>query len=946
MEISKRYNPEEYEKKWAERWVKTEVFASKPNNKPPFSIVIPPPNVTGVLHMGHALNNVIQDIIIRFNKITGHNTMWMPGTDHGGIATQNVVERQLYEEGKTRHDLGRDDFLKRMWSWKEESGGTIIEQLKCIGCGCDWDRLRFTMDEYCSLAVLEAFKQLFDEGLIYRGKRMTNWCPRCHTALADIEVEHEEKDSHLWHIKYPIVDSEDHVIVATTRPETMLGDTAVAVNPKDERYTYLIGKEVVLPLTGRKIKIVADEFVDMEFGTGCVKVTPAHDPNDNELAKRHGLNSHTVIDKDGKMTNGVNFVNGEVAKEATKYFDKDRFECRKMVIADLQENGLIEKIENYRHAVGTCYRCATVIEPLNTRQWFLKMKDMAARAAEATRDGRVAFHPGNWQKPYLNWLDNIQDWCLSRQIWWGHRIPIWYCTDCNSKKIYIVLNEKFISDRNDIKLDENTENTYQSWKNSGMGHEEIVSNASSIYIVEDAEPLTCPEKCPSCSSTDFIQDPDVLDTWFSSALWPFSTLGWPNDNEDLKYYYPTDVLVTGHEILYLWVARMVMMGLKMMDGIPFKNVNIHGIIRDEKGNKMSKSKGNVINPLDIVAQYGTDSLRFALAKSAVPGRDIQLSDDDFIGARNFCNKIWNASRLILSNLDIKELGRLDTAEMELIDKWIIHELQETGKRVAAMFQEYNNAAASRFIYDFTWKYYCDWYLEIAKIRLYSEDDREKKTVQNILVHVLIKILNMMYPVMPFISSQLWEYIGKEIRLPSKEPLGYNGFKENIVELKKSEVADMVFLMEIVSGIRNIRGEMGVQPAEKLDARIKAEGSSAELIKKHFDYVIKLCSLRNVEVSEDSQRSPGDAVSVVGNVSVFLPMPEDLRIKEIKRIKKRITEVQKVIENSVRKLRNRDFISKAPEAVVTKVRKNEEKACEELKELEHNLTEIKNEAETG
>jgi valyl-tRNA synthetase len=875
-EIDKRYNPEKYEKEWAECWVKEKTFASSPDGQPPYTIVIPPPNVTGVLHMGHALNNVLQDIIIRVHKILGHNTMWMPGTDHGGIATQNVVEKMLMDEGITRDDLGRDKFLARMWKWKKESGETIIQQLKRLGCGCDWDRLRFTMDEQCSGAVEEAFVRLFEKGFIYRGEYMINWCPRCGTALSDIEVEHEEKKSSLWYIKYPIKRTKSaYVEVATTRPETMLGDTAVAVNPNDERYMDIIGKKVILPVIGREIEIIGDDFVDTKFGTGAVKVTPAHDPNDFEMAKRHSLESVRVIDEKGRMTDS-----------AGPYKGQDRFKCRKNLVDKLKKEGLLVKIEDYTHSVAKCYRCFSIIEPLISEQWFLKMRGLADSALDASKKHKIKFVPSRWEKPYINWLENIYDWCISRQIWWGHRIPVFYCADCDSRP-----------------------------------------------IVQKGKP----GECPSCGSKNIAQDEDVLDTWFSSALWPFSTLGWPRQTEELKYYYPTKVLVTGHEILYLWVARMVMMGLEMMGDIPFDKVNIHGIIRDEHGNKMSKSKGNVIDPMDIIKEYGTDALRFALAKSAVPGRDIQLSKDDFVEARNFANKLWNAARLILANIEIKEIQEPDMSRMELADKWILYEARRFARRIKRNYLDFNNARAARLAYEFTWSYFCDWYLEIAKLRLYSTKPG-KETTEAVLVNVLVRILGMLHPVMPFISSQLWKFLSEELRLPSDNPLGYNVFKEE-PDIDEQDVGKMNLLVGIVNGIRNARGELSIQPSVNLNAKVQASGEDKKFIEDHMDYLKLLGKLDDVRVGPDVLRGSQDTVIVSGGIPVFLTLSGELIKEEMTRLKKRKEDINKQIEYSNRKLMNRDFTSRAPEEIVKREKDRAKKLEDDLAKLNKNLREI-------
>lgn len=920
-EIAKRYNPKEYEEKWAAFWVAEKVFASKPDGRKPYTIVIPPPNVTGVLHMGHALNNVLQDIIIRFNKINNKNTLWMPGTDHGGIATQNVVEKILLKEGKTRHDLGREQFLNRMWAWKEESGDTIINQLKRLGCGCDWDRLRFTMDEGCSKAVQAAFIRLFEEGLIYRGNRMINWCPRCHTALSDIEVEHEEKESHLWYIKYPFSRGKKYVTVATTRPETMLGDTAVAVNPKDKRYKDFIGKTVKLPLTDREIPVIGDEFVDMEFGTGAVKVTPSHDPNDRGIAERHPEieQKYVVIDRDGKMT----LLAGD------KYAGLGRFECRKKIIADLKS--LLEKTEDYTHAVGVCCRCSSIIEPLDSLQWFLNMEEMSKAAADATRDGSVKFFPASWAKPYLNWLDNLKDWCLSRQIWWGHRLPIWYCLKCNGDDIFIHFNEEYYSKHEDVLSSGAAYNELIKI----ISKSEIFENVYNVHINEKVKPFTDSGKCPDCGSSDIIQDPDVLDTWFSSALWPFSTFGWPDDNEDLKYYYPTDVLVTGHEILYLWVARMVMMGLKLKNDIPYHNVYIHGIIRDEYGNKMSKSKGNVVDPIETIEAYGTDSLRFLLAKAAVPGRDIQLSDDDFIGARNFCNKLWNASRLVINNMTIKELTRPDCKKMELADKWILKELAGFTAKIKKGYEEFNNAHSARQIYEFTWKYYCDWYIELAKISLYSIPEK-KETAEKVLLTVLLRILSMLHPIMPFITSQIWEHIKEIVKLPCDNILDFNGFDDLNYDFDNTELNSMNTLMDIISGIRNIRGENKIQPSVKLKVSIKADKNMLKLIDQYDDYIKVLGGVEELRTGEDLEKDENDAMAIIGKISVYVALPSEMKEQEQERIEKRIHEIKKLVDNAKKKLRNRDFMEKAPKEVVDAAKKRAEGYLHELKKIEKTM----------
>ena len=875
--LSKRNDPGKYEEKWSRYWLRKKTFASVPDNRKPYSIVIPPPNITGALHMGHALNNVLQDIVIRHYKIKGFNTMWQPGTDHGGIATQNVVERQLLkEEGKTRTDLGREEFLRRMHKWKEESGGTIISQLKRLGFGCDWDRIRFTMDEQCSKAVNEAFCRLFNKGLIYRGEYMINFCPRCRTALSDIEVENEEKSAKLWYIKYPLKDSPGSFIrVATTRPETMLGDTAVAVNPEDERYKDIIGKRVIVPLINREIRVISDEFVDPGFGTGIVKVTPAHDPNDFEIGTRHDLEIVKVINEKARMS-----------EEAGEFQGMDRFECRKEIVKKLTELTLLEKEEDYTHSPALCYRCSTLVEPLISKQWFLKMKKIASRALEASSEKKVGFVPESWEKPYLHWLENIHDWCISRQIWWGHRIPVYYCENNNC--------EPFAAARH-------------------------------------------PGSCSSCGG-GVRRDEDVLDTWFSSALWPFSTMGWPEKSEDLKYYYPTKVLVTGHEILYLWVARMVMMGLEMIGEVPFETVYIHGMIRDEKGEKMSKSKGNVIDPIDIIEKCGADALRFSLAKSAVPGRDIQLSEEDFTEARNFMNKLHNAARLILGGLEIKELEIPPADDMDIADKWILYELERFTKEIESSYEQFNNARSCRLIYEFVWNYFCDWYLELAKLRLYAEG-KNKKTAQKVLVYVFIRILSIMHPVTPFITSEIWEYFRNQLEnLKGETPLDFNPAAISVPDISEEKVSDMRSVMEIISAVRNIRGEVNISPGQKIDIGVKASEKDEKILNRHGSYIKQLADVENIEAGKDISKQASDALALVGSMTVFVRIPEALKEKEFNRIEKRINEVKGVIENYRKKLNNRDFLKKAPEKVVRNTRKKAREYQDELEKLEKNIGE--------
>ncbi|MEW6041614.1 MAG: valine--tRNA ligase, partial [Elusimicrobiota bacterium] len=806
MELPKNLNPKEIELKWYKIWEEKKLFSPGPEEgKKPFTIVIPPPNVTGALHMGHALNNTLQDVIIRYRRLKGENALWVPGTDHGGIATQNVVEKLLLkEEGKTRHQIGREEFVNRVWKWRQEAGDTILLQLRRLGCSLDWSRTRFTLDEVCSDAVIEAFIRLYNDGLVYRGKRMVNWCVRCNTALADIEVEHREEKSKLWYIRYPLgkvgsrkseignknINSgecaREFLVVATTRPETMLGDTAVAVNPKDTRYKGCMGKTVILPLTEREIPVIADELVELGFGTGVVKVTPAHDPVDHQIAKKHNLKSITVIDVNGKMT-----------KDAGKNYEGlDRYECRKKVLNDLESFGLLEKTEDYLHSVGICYRCHSTIEPLVSDQWFIKMGEMAERAMGVAGDDwidtlkdevtqnkmelrnhpltgngktkKVRFHPDSWTLPYLRWLGNLEDWCISRQIWWGHRLPVWYCRSCSKTTVS----------------------------------------------------KTKPQRCQHCASTDIYQDPDVLDTWFSSALWPFSVFGWPKETDDLNYFYPTSVLVTGYEILYLWVARMIMMGLKFRNEIPFTDVYIHGIVRDIKGKKMSKSLGNVIDPLEVMDDYGTDALRFALTQSATPGRDIQLSFDSFVGGRNFSNKIWNASRFILMNVPAeKPTGSFENLKPEPMDKWIMFRFNETVKKVTDAFENYALSEAARALYNFFWFEFCDWYVELVKPRLSGDiSDTSYRTAVDTLLKVHTGALKLLHPVMPFITEEIFQMVSETDKsiMVSDWPV----YDEKIQF--GEEVKEIEFIKDMINEIRILRSEMEVPAARKIEIMVQGD----------------------------------------------------------------------------------------------------------------------------
>ncbi|MHB9155370.1 MAG: valine--tRNA ligase [Endomicrobiales bacterium] len=906
-EIEKLYDPQKVEERWYRFWQENKLFSSKPEHgKTPFVIVIPPPNVTGSLHMGHALNNTLQDIIIRFRRMQNYNTLWVPGTDHGGIATQNVVEKLLKAEGKTRQDLGREKFLERMWQWRKESGGTILKQLERLGSSLDWDRTRFTMDEVCSRAVTKAFVELFNRGLIYRGNRLVNWCPRCHTALSDIEVEHEEEIGKLWHMQYPLKPGESKakgkagakkkkaecIVVATTRPETMLGDTAVAVHPDDKRYKKFIGRKVLLPLTGREIPVIADEAVDKTFGTGAVKVTPAHDPTDFEIGARHHLPHVVVIDFHGRMT-----------KEAGKFEGLDRYEARKQVLHALEEQGLLLETAEHPHAVGRCYRCASAVEPLTSEQWFLKVGDMSRRAMKVVEEGKIEFYPESWKKPYLLWLENLRDWCISRQIWWGHRIPVYYC-----KK--------------------------------GSGGETQEPPCPPIASVEK------PGKCPHCGNAVLEQDPDVLDTWFSSALWPFSVFGWPQESEDLRYYYPTSVLVTGHEILYLWVARMVQMGLEFMNDIPFHHVFIHGIVRDKSGKKMSKSLGNVIDPLMIMEKYGTDALRFALTQAAAPGRDMQLSDDSFVGARNFANKIWNASRFVMMNAQNVAWGEdfiMAVWPMEMADKWILSEYRIAVREATRALERYDMDQAARIIYDFFWSRYCDWYIEMAKIRISGTDEQARKVVLSVLMEVLSGSLRMLHPVMPFITEEIWQSQKNYLRHAAHSKSIMNAPWPEIDESKIDEPVrgQMKLIQDVVTALRTVRSEMNVPPGKNINVIMNfTPQARKDVIEKNLHYIRALAKLETVETGETLARPPQSAAAVASGIEIFVPLAGLIDLeKEKQRLRKEIAGALAEQERCQNKTANEEFVKRAPQKEVDKVRERLKEAQLKAERFKENLKAI-------
>ncbi len=880
--ISKVYEPQNFEKKNYEFWEKSKFFhADVKADGEPYSIVIPPPNVTGQLHMGHALDETLQDILIRYHRMRGFNTLWMPGCDHAGIATQARVEESLRNEGTNRYELGREKFLERVWQWKEKYGSRIMYQLRSLGSSCDWDRERFTMDEGCSKAVREVFVSLYEEGLIYRGTRITNWCPKCNTALSDIEVEHETEQGHLWHLRYPFEDCNGYVEVATTRPETMLGDTGVAVHPDDERYKNLVGKTLILPLVGRKIKLFADEYVDKEFGTGAVKVTPSHDPNDFEMGQRHNLEQIKVIENDGTMSKSLAEINEQVGK----YAGLDRYECRKKIVEDLEAIGVLVSTENHEHAVGHCSRCGTVVEPLISEQWFVKMDSLAKPAINAVREGKIKFVPDRFTKIYENWLENIRDWCISRQLWWGHRIPAWYCDDCGHTTV----------SREDVK------------------------------------------ECEHCHSKNIYQDEDVLDTWFSSALWPFETMGWPENTEELKKFYPTSVLVTGYDIIFFWVARMVMMGLKFGGDVPFRYVFIHGLIRDRYGRKMSKSLGNGIDPVEIIDKFGADTLRFMLITGNTPGNDMRFYEERVESARNFANKIWNASRYLLMNLENFDENFKPTAEdYTLADKWILSRLEKTRKGVTENLDKFELGEAGRMIYEFLWSEYCDWYIELTKARLYGDDVKSKQTALYVLSTVLEKTLRLLHPFMPFLTEEIWQKLpheGKSIMVAS--------WVEKM-EVDEAAEKSMTAIMETIKTIRNLRAEIGVQSRKQSEVILNVTDKSlVEVIKSNEIYLNRLAAAEPIKFLSVDDAKPEHALSgVIEGVEIFLPLAGLIDVdKEVARLQKELDKLKNGIAATQNKLKNEKFISKAPENVVQAERDKLATAQEKIQSVESRIKQL-------
>ena len=866
-ELPKVYEPQQVESKIYDMWQQGGYFhAEVDESKKPFTIVMPPPNVTGQLHMGHAMDATLQDTLIRFKRMQGYNSLWIPGVDHAGIATQIKVEEELRKEGLTRYDLGREKFLERVWDWKHKYGNRIVEQQKKLGASCDWERARFTMDEGCSKAVREVFVSLYEKGLIYKGSRIINWCPHCVTALSDAEVEYVDKPGHLWHIRYPLADGSGEVIVATTRPETMLGDSGVCVNPNDERYKDIVGKMVILPLVNKEIPVVADDYAEMDFGTGCVKMTPAHDPNDFEVGLRHNLEVIRVLDD-----------NGKVNENGGKYEGLDRYEARKQIVADLEAGGYLVKVEPYSHNVGTCYRCHQDVEPIISAQWFVKMKPLAEEAIRVVKDGETKFVPDRFSKTYLNWMENVRDWCISRQLWWGHQIPAWTCADC--------------------------------------GH-----------ITVSREDVC---KCEKCGSTNVERDPDVLDTWFSSALWPFETLGWPEKTEDLDYFYPTDVLVTGYDIIFFWVARMIFSGCEHTGKTPFHTVLIHGLVRDNQGRKMSKSLGNGIDPLEMIDKYGCDALRMNLITGNSPGNDTRFYTEKCEAMRNFANKIWNASRYVLMNLTVEENGLPDAADLEIEDKWVLSKLNTLIKEVTENMDAYELGVASAKVYDFIWDTYCDWYIELTKARLYGEDEKSKLAAQKVLVYVLDQFLRLLHPFMPFITEEIWQAIpheGSFLMLAD-----WPKYDENLNF--SIEAAHMESVMNAIRSIRNRRAEMNVPPSKKSTLYVVSD--KGEIFRQGTGFICRLAYADQVIICDADPEGHENMVCVVTNdAKLYIPLEELIDFeKELARIEKEKANCLKQIAMFEGKLSNEAFVSRAPEKVVAEQREKLEKNRALLAQLE-------------
>ena len=877
-ELAKTYDPKAIEDRTYAKWMGRKYFhAEVDRSKKPFTIVMPPPNITGKLHMGHALDNTLQDILIRYKRMQGYNALWIPGTDHASISTEVKVINKLKEEGIDKNELGREGFLKRTWEWREEYGRTIVDQLKKIGSSCDWDRERFTMDEGCSEAVLEVFVRLYEKGYIYKGSRIINWCPVCRTSISDAEVEHEEQAGHFWHINYPIADGSGYVEIATTRPETMLGDTAVAVNPEDERYQHLIGKTLKLPLTDREIPVIADPYVDREFGTGCVKITPAHDPNDFEVGRRHNLPEINIMNDDATIN-----------CPGSKYDGMDRYEARRAIVADLEEQGLLVRVEEHVHNVGTHDRCHTTVEPLIKQQWFVKMEEMAKPAIEAIKNGDLTFVPERFDKIYLHWLENIRDWCISRQLWWGHRIPAWYCDDCGE-----------------------------------------------IVVAKSA-----PAVCPKCGCTHLTQDPDTLDTWFSSALWPFSTLGWPKQTEDLDYFYPTDVLVTGYDIIFFWVIRMVFSGYEQTGKCPFHHVLIHGLVRDSQGRKMSKSLGNGIDPLEIIDQYGADALRLTLVTGNAPGNDMRFYMERVEASRNFANKVWNASRFIMMNLpedaDL-DMAELDPAKLTDADRWILSKVNSLAKEVTANMDNFELGIAVQKVYDFIWEEFCDWYIEMVKPRLYNKEDETRGAALITLKTVLIRALKMLHPFMPFISEEIFcNLSGEESIMISSWP----EYREDWNFEKEEHAVETI--KEAVRAIRNVRSSMNVPNSKKATVYVvAADAGVREIFENGKVFFATLGHAGEVVIQADKAGIADDAVSALtAAAAIYMPLAELVDVvKEIERLKKEEERLTKELARVNGMLGNEKFVSRAPEAKIQEERKKLEKYTQMMDQVKERLAQL-------
>lgn len=869
-DLAKQYDPRNVEDRIYDFWLEGKYFHARVEmDKTPYTIVIPPPNITGQLHMGHALDNTLQDIIIRWRRMQGYDALWVPGTDHASIATEAKLVQALAEEGLTKADVGREGFLERAWAWKETYGGRIINQLKKLGSSCDWDRERFTLDEGCNRAVRDVFVSLYEKGLIYRGERIINWCPHCLTSISDAEVEYEEKESAFWHIRYPLSDGDGYLEIATTRPETMLGDTAVAVHPKDERYRHLVGKTVTLPIVNKAIPIIADAYVEMDFGTGVVKITPAHDPNDFEVGERHNLPILDVMTDDGHMN-----------EHAGEYAGLDRYECRKAIVRKLEEDGLLIKTEPLKHNVGECYRCSTTVEPRISKQWFVKMKPLAGPAIEIVRDGTVKFVPERFDKTYFHWMENIKDWCISRQLWWGHRIPAWYCSQCDE-----------------------------------------------LVVSKDT-----PSACPHCGSTALEQDPDTLDTWFSSALWPFSTLGWPEDTPEYRHYYPTSTLVTGYDIIFFWVARMIFSACEHTGKQPFDTVLIHGLIRDAQGRKMSKSLGNGVDPLDIIEQFGADALRFTLATGNSPGNDMRFSDEKVESSRNFANKLWNASRFILMNLGEDEPTPCLPDTLTLEDKWIVSRYNALVKAVTDNLEKFELGMAVQKLYEFIWDVFCDWYIELAKIRLQADADASRQ-VKSVLVYIMSNMLKLLHPFMPFMTEEIWQTLPHD-----GEALMISAWPEyNSALAFSSEEAEMERIMTAIRAVRNRRAEMNVPPSRK--AKLFIETVHTDTFRAAGVFLQRLAWASDVEVG--SEFTIDGAVSIVTqDAKLYIPLGDLVDFEAEKaRLNKELLATEKLLEGILNKLANESFVSKAPVAVVEAQRETGDKLKDKITMLKESLEKL-------